>query len=202
MESASEEEVLANIRRRVCGLMSKGRGEFSNTPDYDDYLEVREDLIGQFIDLQSIQSVEEAAMVRERLNTILSDYEIANEEQILAAKAVEDERRKEKAKKVVESEGLFFERINADYDQRDAVISHPLDTGNFSSISAQLLPTTGSSGFEQTRRKCRLIPSNVTTTLSVAEQISSTLSASGVVGLWKVKASQSIQKAFAFITSM
>ena len=184
----AEAEALANIRRRVCGVMNKTRKDFSTTPPYDDFLENREDLISRFLALQKIDSIEEAASLRDALNKEFSRYEQANESQILASRANEDERKREKAREIVKAEGLFYQRVNADYSAKDKALTHPLQA----QIIVPELPVV--KGVIE-KRRTRLMPTNASSQ-NLAESIASTLEAAGVAGIWKIKALQSIRNAY------
>ena len=190
-----DDEVRGNVRRRICLVMNKSRVDFPSTPGYDDFLDEREDVIRKFLELHATQTLPEAAAMREELNRELANYEAANAEQILASKSLEDERKRERIKEVVRQEGLFFERINAEYSNRDKVLSHPLEA------QYSLLPPAVELGGLKTvskdpsaKRKTRLIPSNGEQVLPVAESIAATLEASGTVGLWKVKAIDALNR--------
>lgn len=190
-----DDEVRGNVRRRICMVMNKSRIDFSSTPGYDDFLDEREDVIRRFLELHATQTLPEAAAMREELNRELAAYEAANAEQILASRSLEDERKKERIKEVVRQEGLFFERVNAEYANRDKVLSHPLEAQY-----SLLTPAVEVGGLRASNkesngvRKTRLIPSSGETVVPVAESIAATLEASGSVGLWKIKALDSLTR--------
>jgi len=189
-----DDEVRGNTRRRIFSVLNKTRRDFPATPAYEDFTEAREDLILRFLELHAAQTLPEAAGLREELNRELAAYERENEEQILAARSIEDERKKDRIKEVVRQEGLFFERVNADYAHRDKVLSHPLEAQYSNLLAASPEPARLSSA-PKDRRRTRLIPSQAPEQVSAADSIASTLEAAGVVGLWKQRALDSVVKA-------
>jgi hypothetical protein len=184
----SEDAIVANVRRRVCQIMNKQRVHFMVTPMYDDFLEQREDLIRKFVELHTSanQNAQEAATLRDQLNKQLQAYEQANDEQILATRSVEEERKRDEIKRIVDSEGLFYERVNADYAHRDLVMSHPLEV-------QQTMNSNAAANGKPVERKTRVMLNTgnaqkpAPSTLSYAEIIGCTLEASGVAGLWQKK---------------
>ena len=195
-----DDEVRANVRRRIFSVMNKTRYEFPSSPLFEEFIENREDIIRRFLDLHSSQTIPEAAALREELNRELAAYEAANEEQIMASRSLEDDRKREKIKEVVRQEGLFYERINADYAHRDKVLSHPLEA-QFSAFLAHSIESQKlQGGSSKEKRKTRLIPSGAVDVLPVSEPIASTLGASGTVGLWKNKAKCALVHAMESLT--
>ena len=191
--------IVANVRRRVYQSLNKIRDHFSSSPEYEDFQEYREDLIRKFVDLHTnITDPGETALLRETLGRELANYEAANEEQILATRSVEDERKRSHAKEIVKVEGLFYERINADFKHRELVMQHPLEA------AFSLVPVAGVDSTLQTgqslpgARRTRLMPQTVSTTLipGASQGISETLQAAGVVGLWKKRVLEKLKFVF------
>jgi hypothetical protein len=189
-----DEEIVANVRRRIFAIMNKRRSDCSTSPEYDDFLETREDLIRQFVGLHTATDIDlqTAASTRENLNKQLATYEALHQEQILAARAVEDERRRDSVRNIVAVEGLFYERVNADFHHRDAVLSHPLEA-QFSLAGSSGLSSAG--GIKEKRRTRPMPGANAPAVAStLGEAIGCTLEASGVVGLWQDKVRLSLLK--------
>ena len=195
MSNSPSTDAIANIRRRICSVMNKARTNFQVTPDYDDFLSAREDLIDRFIQLSRIDSVEEAAMVRDRLSGILADYERVNEEQILATRSTEEQRRKEKAMEIIREEGLLYERINSDYSMRDRAVAHPLESLLASQVLRSTVQNAGNSSAIG-RRKCRPMPSTSSDPVTLADSLHATVAPAGVAGLWQIKALQTLRETF------
>jgi hypothetical protein len=169
--------------------LNKAREHFRYSPEYDDFLEYKEDLIRKFVDLHTnITDPGETALLRESLGRELAAYEAANDEQILASRSVEDERRRAQAQEIVKVEGLFYERINADYKHRDLVLQHPLEAA-FSLVPVSSTPEGGlSQNGRPVVRRTRLMPQPAVPLIPGASQgIAETLQAAGVVGLWKTR---------------
>ena len=183
----AEEEIVANVRRRVFAVMNKGRDHFDATPAYDDFLETREDLIREFVELHTSESFDpqKAAVIREALNRRLNAYEEKNEEQILATRAVEDERKRQQLKSIVQTEGLFYERVNAEFHHRNNVFSHPLE---FQDV-APTLP-----GQKTAPRRTRLMPGASPVVISLADSMACTVEPAGVAGLWVKRVQQLLEK--------
>lgn len=186
---------MSNTRKRVCGIMNKERSDFEQTPAYDDFLELREDLINKFIRLYdttgTVSSDGGQTCSREELEKILHRFELENQEQIIQARSTADERKKRKIEEIIDTEGTLYDRINADFSERDAVIDHELAVQYADLLSGSRI--NGHTSQDLINRKTRLIkmqpPSDTPSVPVIAE-------ASGCKGLWLERARHVIQSCF------
>lgn len=100
------------VRRRICEIYCKLRQHFASEEEYNDYLEEREDIIYA---LAHPASQDAAGEVWRRVER----YSAANAEQILAEEAMRPRRKAQKILGIIEEEGDFCRRVNADWSQRD-----------------------------------------------------------------------------------
>ena len=108
--------------------MNQERSDFKSTPMYDDFLEMREDLINRFIELYDTtgSTMHSGAATREELEKVLHKFEIENQERIIHSRNTAEERKRRKIESIIEAEGTMFDRVNVDYKDRDSVIDHEL----------------------------------------------------------------------------
>jgi hypothetical protein len=182
--------------------MNQERQDFKSTPIYDDFLEMREDLINRFIELYDTTgaTVGAGAATREELEKILHKFEIENQERIIHSRSTAEDRKRRKIESIIETEGTMFDRINVDYKDRDSVIDHELAVQY-----SELLSRKGDSdskfnhhaSADLINRKTRLIhqPSNTVSQLSVPV----IAEASGCRDLWKSRALSVIKNSFNLI---
>ena len=183
--------------------MNKERPDFRDTPGYDDFLEMREDLINRFIDLydstRDVSSGEPSGSTREELEKILHKFEIENQEQIIQARSTTDERKRRRIEEIIETEGTLYDRINVDYQERDSVIDHELAVQY-----ADLLSRRGDtdSKFNQhasadlINRKTRLIHQPAGSGSTPTAPVPIIAEASGCKDLWKARAIDVIKRCF------
>jgi hypothetical protein len=179
--------------------MYKERTDFENTPNYDEFLEMREDLINRFIELyDSSISNRESSSIREELEKLLHKFEIENQEQIIHARSNADERKRRRIEEIIDAEGTLFDRINVDYKERDSVIDHELAVQY-----ADLLSRKGETQFtnhasaDLINRKTRLIVQQ--SQHSGNASVPAIAEASGCKDLWKQHAVDILRKAFKIV---
>ncbi len=189
-------KIISNTRKRVFAIMNKARLDFDDTPAYDDFQEMREDIISQFVELYDPSSVGGVpTMSREELEKTLHRFEVENQEQIIHSRNTAEERKRRKIEEIIEKEGTLYDRINVDFSERGSVIDHELAVQYADLL---LKGTTGSNhhtSADLINRRTRLIQqasagngSNVS--------IPTVAHASGCADLWRERARASIIEAF------
>lgn len=189
-------QIIANTRKRVFAIMCKARLDFDNTPAYDDFQEMREDIISQFVELYDPSTVSgHARTSREELEKILHRFEVENQEQIIHSRNTAEDRKRRKIEEIIETEGTLFDRINVDYSERGSVIDHEL------AVQYADLLSKGAGGANQhtsedlINRKTRLIQ-QASAGNGSSVSIPSVAQASGCADLWRKRARANILQVF------
>ena len=181
--------------------MSQERSDFQGTPAYDDFLELREDLIAQFIQLYDVTgnaNVGAVVVTREELEKTLHKFEVENQERIIHSRSTADERKRRRIEGIIEAEGVLYERMNVDYKERDSVIDHEL-AFQHADLLARSKNNAGDERFNQhasadlLNRKTRLIQQPPVSHVVAVPVI---VEASGCKGLWMKRAEDIIFKSF------
>lgn len=183
--------------------MNKDRLDFQSTPSYDEFLELREDLINKYIRLYDTTGSslrgDSPLLSREELEKILHKFEVENQEQIIHTRSTADERKRKKIESIIETEGTLYDRINVDYKERDSVIDHEL------AIQYADLLSKGDTKdrFNQhasadlLNRRTRLIQTNSTNPSSQGSALPIIIvEASGCKGLWMKRALDLVTRSF------
>lgn len=97
------------VRQRVMSVYNMTRGKFDNTPQYNDYLEHREEIVFTL----AFGSDEGE---RKRFQEELEAYEIEHQKQIVECRQNNLKQEKEWIRDIVQKEGVFFERAQMDYN--------------------------------------------------------------------------------------
>ena len=176
-------------------MMNKERPDFDNTPAYDDFLEMREDMIAKFVELYDTGSEVTPVATREELEKILHRFEVDNQEQIIHSRNTADDRKRRKIEEIIKTEGTLYDRINADYHERGSVIDHELAVQY-----AELLSKGSSAGNQHAsadllNRKTRLIQQTLATN-SAPIPMPLIAEASGCKDLWHDRARAVIEEVF------
>lgn len=174
--------------------MTKERSDFDNTPLYDDFLELREDLICRFIELYDPDSVGTSGSSREELEKMLHKFEVENQEQIIYSRNSSDERKRRKIEEIIEKEGTFFDRVNVDYHERGSVLDHELAVQYADLLSKNAKGENHHASADLLNRKTRLIQQSTTNQTTVPAP--TIARASGCSDLWKQRALETILKSF------
>ena len=173
--------------------MNKERADFNNTPNYDDFLETREDVISRFIDLYDPGFKGSASNVREELEKILHRFEVENQEQIIHSRNTADDRKRRKIEHIISEEGTLYDRINVDYFERGSVLDHELAVQHAELLSKGASGANHHASADLLNRKTRLIPQATNQNSPCISQIAE---ASGCSDLWKRRAMEVLIQTF------
>jgi hypothetical protein len=204
--SSSKEDQLYHIvaatRKRVYAIMNKIRDDFEATPAYDDFLEMRENLVNKFIQVYdtigALVHTSSPPMSREDLEKILHKFEVDNQEQIISNRSNADDKKRRKIEEIIETEGTLYDRINVDYAERDSVLDHELATQYADLLSKKDGPSlTQHTSENLINRKTRVIQQPPATAATVPpQQVPMVAEASGCKDIWRTRALESILSAF------
>jgi hypothetical protein len=174
--------------------MNKERADFNDTPNYDDFLETREDVISRFIELYDAGFKGSASTVREELEKILHRFEVENQEQIIHSRNTADERKRRKIEHIISEEGTLYDRINVDFFERGSVLDHELAVQHAELLSKGTSGVNHHASADLLNRKTRLIPQATNQNCPHLSQIAE---ASGCHELWKKRALEVLIQSFA-----
>lgn len=106
------------IRKRILEIYVKTAEDFETKLDLDQYLEEREDLIDRLVNGSSVVKAETWREV--------DKYQDENAEQILRARGLQPLRKSQKVRQIIDEEGTFSCRVNAEWDDRERLeFEHP-----------------------------------------------------------------------------
>ena len=177
------------------GVMNKERPDFDNTPAYDDFLEMREEVITKFVELYDTSSGAMPSSSREELEKILHRFEVDNQEQIIHSRNTAEERKRRKIEEIIKAEGTLYDRINADYNERGSVIDHELAVQYADLLSKGATEGNKHASADLLNRKTRLIQ-QTTSPNSAPTPIPLIAEASGCKDLWRERARSVINEEF------
>ncbi|KAF4666260.1 hypothetical protein FOL47_004162 [Perkinsus chesapeaki] len=188
-------ERVALTRRRVYEIMNKSKFDCSGTPEYDQFLADREDMVQRLLDDSDASKQRLAQQELER-------YEISHGEQIAQTRNIKKDDMRRTLKRIVDVEGTFYERVNAPFADRDKDgFKHPLEVefadlfnDNSSSTSAGN-PQKPSQVASQRRARTIRAPIEDRSKRPRVD-MAALIRASGAEGVWEKRAEDEIRNAF------
>jgi len=111
------------VRRQISEIYCKTEQDFASVEEYNEYLELREDIIYRLV---SSSSQAEVQAIWQRVGR----YHAQNSEQILREQGLQPRKKAQKIFGIIESEGNFCSSVNAEWGERDrndglALLQHP-----------------------------------------------------------------------------
>lgn len=98
----------AKVRRQIQEIYCKLRQDFENPEQFNDYLEMREDIIYKLTNPTSREAEQE---VRRQLDK----YQTMNAEQIMREQSLQPRKKAQRVMDVIEAEGSFANAVNGDW---------------------------------------------------------------------------------------
>eukprot|EP00929_Paragymnodinium_shiwhaense_P078137 TRINITY_DN4043_c2_g1_i1.p1 TRINITY_DN4043_c2_g1~~TRINITY_DN4043_c2_g1_i1.p1 ORF type:complete len:294 (+),score=71.87 TRINITY_DN4043_c2_g1_i1:143-1024(+) len=109
---AKQLESETQIRRRICEIYCKGEQDFASSDEFNDYLEMREDIVFRLANPASKAEERETWQMVEK-------YQEENAALILQAKELLQRRKAQKVHDIIATEGTFFCSVNSEWGERE-----------------------------------------------------------------------------------
>ncbi|KAF4687541.1 hypothetical protein FOZ60_003813 [Perkinsus olseni] len=188
-------ERVTQTRRKVYEVMNKSKFDCSGTPEYDQFLAEREDMVQRLLDDSDASKQRLAQQELER-------YEISHGEQIAQTRNIKRDDMRRNLQRIVDVEGTFYERVNAPFSERDKEgYKHPLEVEFAELFNDNSSSTTAGSSQKTTQvvnqRRARTIRAPIEDRSKRPRvDMAALIRASGAEGVWERRAEDEIRDAF------